>query len=112
MTDAPPPASLPPAEAPRPAPAPSRPSAGPSGAAWIGIIAVALGSLVMVAGVVAVYLHARRLPPKATASATLPPPLPPETPLPAPTRPPAPTPSGEPPPAVAPPVSLAPFADD
>lgn len=102
-------------------PAPPGPSAAPPVAAtsapsapvWIGIIAVSLGAILMVVGVVAVYLYAKRLPASRPSS---PPPVAAVPPLMAPPEAPErPVPSGRsvaPLPSAPPPVALAPFAED
>ncbi|HEY3495099.1 MAG TPA: thioredoxin domain-containing protein [Polyangiaceae bacterium] len=68
----------------RPAP-PPKPRAEEPSRAWIGVLAVAFGALLMLAGVAGVYLYARRHPLALTtssASAPLPPPVPVPPPLP------------------------------
>jgi protein-disulfide isomerase len=89
---------------------PAAPSTPPRSAAWLGIVAVALGALVMVGGVVSIYLYVKALPPRPSLSAALPPPLPPEVLPPAPS--PAPTTPGSGSVPSSPPVALAPFKED
>jgi protein-disulfide isomerase len=114
MTDAgpePPPLAEPRSPEPSATPVGAPLTGVPSAPVWFGIIAVSLGAILMVVGVVAVYLYAKRLPPSPgptpppVAVPALPP-LPPERPAPSgktAAQPPAPPP---------PPVALAPFAED
>src|SRR5262245_58710013 len=101
-----PPGGAPPAAAPPPA---GSPGASRS-AAWLGIVAVVLGALAMVGGVVSIYLYAKRLPPKPSLTGALPPPLPPEVS----SAPPPPTaaPSTSAKPLGSPPMPLTPFKED
>src|SRR5688572_10775662 len=87
------------------------PPTPPRSAAWLGIVAVALGALVMVGGVVSIYLYVKALPPRPSLSAALPPPLPPEV-LPTPSPSVAPTTPGSGSVPSSPPVALAPFKED
>jgi protein-disulfide isomerase len=114
MTEADP--AAPPPRAPAAPPGPSlAPAGGSSASAWLGIIAVSFGALVMVVGVVSVYLYTKRLPappppalPSPAASAVTPAPaLEPPAPVP-----PSPSEKSRAVPSAMPPAALAPFVED
>jgi protein-disulfide isomerase len=91
------------------------PPGASSAPAWIGIIAVLFGALVMVVGVVSVYLYVKRLPPTAAPALPAPAPsavAPPPAPEPPSPVPPAPSERTAASPSAAPHVTLAPFAED
>jgi protein-disulfide isomerase len=100
---------------------PPVPEAAVPSRSWLGIIAVTLGALFMVSGIVAVWVYARHLPAGAgprvappAAVTTLPPSYAKPTP-PAPQSPAPPSPAGSAPserPSLTLPVALAPFAED